>query len=92
VLATLAASRTAHAHGSLTAGYRFSFLIATCLALAAIVLVATQASSRVCQQEFARQQFETSDPNGMAAAEARRADREWPVTGDEPESGAASPA
>ncbi|HET7049062.1 MAG TPA: MFS transporter [Solirubrobacteraceae bacterium] len=92
VLATLAASRATHAHGSLTAGYRFSFLIATCLALAAIVLVATQASSPVCQRELARQQRETGDPNAMASAEARRADREWPLTGDEPESGAASPA
>ena len=56
VLATLAAARTAHAAGSLVAGYRLSFLAATGIALLAVVLVAWRLGSRDCQQELARQQ------------------------------------
>jgi hypothetical protein len=56
ILATVAAVRTAHASGSLVAGYQLSFLIAAALALLAGVLVAWQLSSRDCQQELARQQ------------------------------------
>ncbi len=56
ILATVAAARTAHAAGSLTAGYRLSFLIATGFAVLAGVLVAVQLRSRDCQQELARQQ------------------------------------
>jgi hypothetical protein len=56
VLATLAAARTAHAAGSLVAGYRRSFLVATGIALLAVVLVAWRLGSRDCQQELARQQ------------------------------------
>ena len=41
-LAAIAASRTAHTHGSLTAGYRLSFLLATGVALLALALVAVQ--------------------------------------------------
>jgi EmrB/QacA subfamily drug resistance transporter len=56
VLATVAAERTAHAFGSLTAGYRLSFLVATGIALLAAVLAAWRLGSRDCQQELARQQ------------------------------------
>jgi EmrB/QacA subfamily drug resistance transporter len=52
VLATAAAARTAHAAGSLVAGYRLSFLIATGFAVLAGVLVTVQLSSRSCQQEL----------------------------------------
>ncbi len=62
VLATVAAARTAHASGSLVAGYRLSFLIATAIALLAVVLVAWQLSSRDCQQELSRQQPEAGAP------------------------------
>jgi EmrB/QacA subfamily drug resistance transporter len=55
VLATAAAARTEHAAGSLVAGYRLSFLIATGFAVLAGVLVATQLSKRACQQELASQ-------------------------------------
>jgi MFS family permease len=54
VLATLAAARTTNAHDSLTAGYRFSFLVAAGIAVAAAAIVARQLSSRSCQQELAR--------------------------------------
>jgi EmrB/QacA subfamily drug resistance transporter len=40
VLATIAAARTEHAAGSLVAGYRLSFLVATALAVLAIAVVA----------------------------------------------------
>ncbi len=56
ILATAAAARTAHASGSLVAGYRLSFLIATALALFAAVLVTWQLSPRDSQRELARQQ------------------------------------
>ena len=46
VLATVAAARTAHAAGSLVAGYRLSFLVATVMAVVATVLVATKLGSR----------------------------------------------
>jgi EmrB/QacA subfamily drug resistance transporter len=55
ILATAAAARTAHAAGSLTAGYRLSFLISTGLAVLAAVLVVVLLGSRDCQQELARQ-------------------------------------
>jgi predicted MFS family arabinose efflux permease len=45
ILATAAASQTAHAGGSLVAGYRLSFLIATGMAALAAVLVSTQLRS-----------------------------------------------
>ncbi len=47
---------TDHAHASLTAGYRLSFLIATGLARAALAFVAAQLNARACQTELARQQ------------------------------------
>jgi MFS family permease len=56
ILATAAAARTAHAAGSLTAGYRLSFLIAAGLAALAAIVVAVQLRSRACQQELIRQQ------------------------------------
>ena len=56
VLATVAAARTAQASGSLVAGYRLSFLIATAMALGAAVLVAVRVSSRASQEELGRQQ------------------------------------
>ncbi len=46
VLATIAAARTAHAAGSLVAGYRLSFLVATVMALAATALVAAKLRPR----------------------------------------------
>ena len=46
VLATAAAVRTAHASGSLVAGYRLSFLIATGMSVLAAVLITVQLSSR----------------------------------------------
>jgi MFS family permease len=54
ILATAAATRTAHAASSL-AGYRLSFLIAAGLAVLAAVIVAVQLRSRACQQELTRQ-------------------------------------
>ncbi len=58
----MAAARTAHASGSLTAGYRLSFLVATGIALLAAVLAAWRLGSRDCQQELARQQPEPGAP------------------------------
>jgi EmrB/QacA subfamily drug resistance transporter len=46
VLATAAAARTAHAGGSLVAGYRLSFLIGAGIAVLAAVLVAAQLRTR----------------------------------------------
>jgi EmrB/QacA subfamily drug resistance transporter len=46
VLATAAAARTAHDGGSLAAGYRLSFVIATGIALLAALLVAVQLRTR----------------------------------------------
>jgi MFS family permease len=45
ILATAAAARTAHAAGSLTAGYRLSFLIAVGMAALAAIIVAVQLRS-----------------------------------------------
>ncbi len=56
VLATVAAARTAQASGSLVAGYRLLFLIATAMALGAAVLVAVRVSSRASQEDLGRQQ------------------------------------
>jgi Major Facilitator Superfamily len=67
VLATVAAARTAHAAGSLTAGYRLSFLVATGIALVAAVLAAWRLGSRDCQQELARQQPEPGTPPATPA-------------------------
>jgi EmrB/QacA subfamily drug resistance transporter len=53
VLATVAATRTAHAAGSLVAGYRLSFLVATVMALAAAALVAAKLGSRDRQTKAA---------------------------------------
>jgi EmrB/QacA subfamily drug resistance transporter len=55
VLATAAAARTASASGSLSAGYRLSFLIATAMAAGAAVIVAVLVSSQEAQHEVARQ-------------------------------------
>ncbi|HTZ92014.1 MAG TPA: MFS transporter [Streptosporangiaceae bacterium] len=55
VLATAAAARTEHADGSLVAGYRLSFLIATGFAVLAGVLVAALLSGKACDQELANQ-------------------------------------
>jgi EmrB/QacA subfamily drug resistance transporter len=73
ILATVAASRTAHASGSLVAGYRLSFLIATGIAVLAAALVAFQLSSRSCQRELARQQTgSTVPPVPPAEAQLRK--------------------
>jgi EmrB/QacA subfamily drug resistance transporter len=49
VLATAAAARTAHAAGSLSAGYRLSFIIAACIILLAGLVVATLMHPRVAR-------------------------------------------
>jgi EmrB/QacA subfamily drug resistance transporter len=56
VLATAAAARTAHADGSLVAGYQLAFTVAAAMAILAGVLVVWQLSSRACQRELQRQQ------------------------------------
>ena len=71
VLATAAAARTAHASGSLTAGYRLSFLIAGGLAVLAGLVVAIELRSRDCQQELARQQAADGGQRPVPAAEAQ---------------------
>ena len=67
VLATIAATRTEHAAGSLVAGYRLSFLVATSFAVLACLLVAVQIRSRDCQQELARQHQQPGVAVGTAA-------------------------
>jgi EmrB/QacA subfamily drug resistance transporter len=67
VLATIAAVRTEHAAGSLVAGYRLSFLVATGFAVLAGLLVAAQIRSRNCQQELARQRNQPGATAGTAA-------------------------
>ena len=67
VLATVAAARTEHASGSLVAGYRLSFLVATGIAVLAAVLAAWRLGSRDCQQELARQQPEPGAPPATPA-------------------------
>jgi hypothetical protein len=47
---SVAAARTAHASGSLVAGYRLSFLIATGIAVVAVALVAIQLRSRAASK------------------------------------------
>jgi EmrB/QacA subfamily drug resistance transporter len=71
ILATAAAARTAHAAGSLVAGYRLSFLIATGIAVLAAILVAVQLRSRACQQELNRQRTAAGGPAPVPAAEAQ---------------------
>ncbi len=60
ILATLAAARTEQTHGSLAAGYGFSYLVATGIVLIAMVLVATQLNHKACQSELARQRQEAA--------------------------------
>jgi EmrB/QacA subfamily drug resistance transporter len=55
LLATIAAAATASAHGSLSAGYRLAYLVASGIAGLAIVLVATQLNHAECQAEAARE-------------------------------------
>lgn len=71
VLATVAATRTAHAAGSLTAGYQLSFLIAGGIAVLAGVLVAVQLRSRECQEELARQNSAAQGGPAVPPAEAQ---------------------
>ncbi len=71
VLATAAAARTAHASGSLTAGYQLSFLIAGGLAVLAGLVVTIELRSRDCQQELARQQAADGGQRLVPAAEAQ---------------------
>jgi len=56
ILATAAAVRTAHSAGSLTAGYRLSFVLAAGIAVLAAALVAIQLRARPRGQELDRQQ------------------------------------
>jgi EmrB/QacA subfamily drug resistance transporter len=69
-LATIAATRTAHAQGSLVAGYRLSFLVATAIALAALGLVTAQLNARTCQTELARQREQTGVAEPLSTVEA----------------------
>jgi len=71
VLATIAATRTAHAQGSLAAGYRLSFLVASAIAVLAIALVATQLNARTGQTELARGNEDTGADAPISTAEAR---------------------
>jgi EmrB/QacA subfamily drug resistance transporter len=61
ILATIAAARTVHAHGSLAAGYRLSFMIATGIALVAAAFVARQLYAATRQSELARQEQSAPD-------------------------------
>jgi EmrB/QacA subfamily drug resistance transporter len=72
ILASAAAARTAHASGSVVAGYRLAFLISTGIALLAVVLVAFQLRSQVCQAELARQHAAGESPGAGAGAMVRR--------------------
>ena len=60
LLATIAAARTEQTHGSLAAGYGFSYLVATGIVLIAMVLVATQLNHKACQSELTRQRQEAA--------------------------------
>lgn len=71
ILATAAATRTVHASGSLVAGYKLSFLIATALALLTVALVVFQLSSRSCQQELARQRAAAGSAPLVPSAESQ---------------------
>jgi EmrB/QacA subfamily drug resistance transporter len=71
ILATAAAAGTSGHGGSLVAGYRLSFLIATGLAVLAAIIVALQLSSKPCQQELARQQPAAGGPPPVPPAEAK---------------------
>jgi MFS family permease len=62
LLATVAATRTQLSHGSLAAGYRLAYLVATGCILIAGILVATQLSHKACEAEFARQSREGDQP------------------------------
>ena len=76
LLATVAAAESAHASGSLAAGYRLSFLIATGIAVLSAVIVASQLNPRACQHELERQQAAAGDgiaPGAQAGASVRRA-------------------
>jgi hypothetical protein len=69
-VATIAATWTANAHGSLAAGYRLSFLVATGIALAALDLVTAQLNAHACQTELARQREQSGAPHPTSTAEA----------------------
>jgi MFS family permease len=60
-LATVAAARTVHADGSLAAGYRLSFMVATGIALVAAAIVARQFNAATRQSELARQEQPAPD-------------------------------
>jgi EmrB/QacA subfamily drug resistance transporter len=55
LLATIAAATADSAGGTLTSGFRLSYLVGTGIALLGILLVSTQLSGRQCQREFAIQ-------------------------------------
>ena len=71
VLATVAAARTAHAAGSLVAGYRLSFLVATVMAVVATVLVATKLGSRDGARTLPRPGATDSSGTPTSAVEAQ---------------------
>ena len=66
-LATAAAAQTARSAGSLVAGYRLAFYIATGLAVFATALVAIQLRARECQAELDRQRPAPGAPPATSA-------------------------
>lgn len=70
-LATAAATKTAHASGSLIAVYKLAFLSSTGPALFAAVRVGTQLHSHACQRELARQQAVGEAPGSQAESMLR---------------------
>jgi EmrB/QacA subfamily drug resistance transporter len=55
ILATIAAANARSVGGTLTSGFRLSYLIGTGIAVLGIILVATMLSARQCQSELALQ-------------------------------------
>jgi EmrB/QacA subfamily drug resistance transporter len=70
VLATVAASYTAHGMGSLVQGYRLAFLVAAGFGGVAWIIAATQLKSAACQRELSRQAKTGGGVTTMAPAEA----------------------
>lgn len=67
---------SAHASGSLSAGYRLSFLIATGVVALAVTIVLVQLNLQACQRELARQREAAGDdaaPVSKAGASLCRA-------------------
>jgi EmrB/QacA subfamily drug resistance transporter len=71
VLATVAAARTAHAAGSLVAGYRLSFLVAAGIMVLAGIIVAVQMRPRGVQRDPALHQASPGDTPAVSLAECQ---------------------